>query len=490
VACPPMRRPTTPTSPSCATTSSSACGATTRSAVRPIDYNGHGSHTAGTAAGGFADGVSANVGEDEVPGNSFDVSGVAPHANIISYAACCTGLALLSAVDQMIVDDIDVLNFSIGSTSPTADLLQDGLTFGFLVARLTGIHVANSAGNSGPGSGTIGSPSDAPWVTSVASSTHDRLALNAVTGLPDDVFDDGQIEGKGVSAPLEDATELVYAGDLDDAEDNALCLPDVWDEGDLDGVIVVCDRGEIGRVDKSEAAAAAGAVGFVLANDQANAGSIQGRSTATRSRSRASTSPTTTAWRSRTGWRRPTSPTATIAGTSFDVADRWGDTVSIFSSRGPNGHDANLLSPQVTARGPTCSRPTGGRLDRVPVHLRHLDVGPARGRGVRAARGPVRRRAHGGRGPVGAAADRPPGRARHRRGDPGVALRRRQRAHRRGGCRGDGPGDGRRRVRLLRHLRARVGQLGAEPRLDGPEPVRDHLQLGADLHRRTRAPTR
>jgi subtilisin family serine protease len=325
----------------------------------PIDYDGHGSHTAGTAAGGFADGVSAEVGDHDVPGNSFDVSGVAPHANIISYAACCTGLALLSAVDQMIVDDVDVLNFSIGSTSPTTDLLQDGLTFGFLVARLTGIHVANSAGNAGPGSGTIGSPSDAPWVTSVASSTHDRLALNAVTGLPGDVFGDGRIEGKGVSAPLEDPTEIVYAGDLDGTADNRLCLPGVWDAGDLDGLIVVCDRGEIGRVAKSEAAAAAGADGFVLANDQANAGSIQASLNGD-SFPIPGVHVTYADGVALKDWVAATeAPTATIAGTSFDVADRWGDTVSIFSSRGPNGYDADLLSPQVTAPGTDILAPYG-----------------------------------------------------------------------------------------------------------------------------------
>jgi subtilisin family serine protease len=325
----------------------------------PIDYDGHGSHTAGTAAGGFADGVEANVGDTEVPGNSFDVSGVAPHANIISYAACCTGLALLSAIDQMIVDDVDVLNFSIGSTSPTVDLLQDGITWGFLVARLTGIHVANSAGNAGPGSGTIGSPSDAPWVTSVASSTHDRLALNALTGLPAGTFAGGTIEGKGVSGPLADPSEIVYAGDLDGAADNALCLPGVWDADDLAGLIVVCDRGQIGRVAKSEAAAAAGAAGFVLANDAANAGSIQASLNGD-SFAIPGVHVTHADGQALKSWiAGADAPTATIAGTSFDVADRWGDTVSIFSSRGPNGHDANLLSPQVTAPGTDILAPYG-----------------------------------------------------------------------------------------------------------------------------------
>ena len=89
------RRTTTRTSPSSATTSSSACGATARerqTAAAPIDYDGHGSHTAGTAAGNFVDGVSARRRRVPVEGNEFDISGVAPRANIISYAACCTGV--------------------------------------------------------------------------------------------------------------------------------------------------------------------------------------------------------------------------------------------------------------------------------------------------------------------------------------------------------------------------------------------------------------
>jgi subtilisin family serine protease len=322
----------------------------------PIDYDGHGSHTAGTAAGGFVDGVSADVGDVDVPGNSFDISGVAPHANIISYGACCTGIALLSSIDQMIVDDIDVLNFSIGSTSPTANLLEDALTWGFLVARANGVHVANSAGNAGPNNGTIGSPSDAPWVTSVASSTHDRLALNAVTDLPTDVFTDGRIDGKGVSGALEGTAPLVYAGDLG----NPLCrwnatddpnAPRIWDGDDAEGAIVVCDRGVTARVEKAEVAAEAGAVGFVLANDQANQGavsaSLNGDSFVI-----PGVHVTYADGVALKSWMADTeAPTASIAGTSFDVDDRWGDTVSIFSSRGPNGNDASLLSPQVTAPG-------------------------------------------------------------------------------------------------------------------------------------------
>jgi subtilisin family serine protease len=342
----------------------------------PIDYNGHGSHTAGTAAGGFADDVSPasledDEGEDDEPeepqggdGSTFDVSGVAPRANIISYAACCSGVGLVSSIDQAIVDGVDVINFSIGSTSPTANLLQDALTVGFLVARHNGVHVANSAGNAGPNPGTIGSPSDAPWLTSVASSTHDRLALKELTLIGDGLPALEVIEGKGVSDALETPTEIVYAGD----HGNELCRwndeddPEAertWDEDTFDGEIVICDRGQTGRVEKSQVAAAAGAGGFVLANDEINSGSIAGSLNGDSYpipglhityedgldlKARVDEAEVTT---------------ATISDTVYDVDDRWGGIVSIFSSRGPNVNDASLMAPQVTAPGMDILAPYG-----------------------------------------------------------------------------------------------------------------------------------
>ncbi|WP_052664357.1 S8 family serine peptidase [Nitriliruptor alkaliphilus] len=322
----------------------------------PIDYNGHGSHTAGTAAGGFADGVSANTGEAQIGGNLFDVAGVAPRANIIAYNACCSMIGLVTAIDQAVVDGVDVINFSIGATSPTPNLLQDPLTVGFLLARHAGVHVANSAGNSGPNPATVGSPSDAPWLTSVASSTHDRLALNELTDLTDATGSTlPSIEGKGVSDALEEPTPLVYAGDFG----NRLCLPDVWEPGTFDGQIVVCDRGETGRVDKSVRAAAAGAAGFVLANDAANSGSVAGSLNGD-SFPIPGVHVTYDDGVALKAWMAAADePTATIAGTRFDVDDRWGDIVSVFSSRGPNVNDASVMVPQVTAPGMDILAPYG-----------------------------------------------------------------------------------------------------------------------------------
>jgi subtilisin family serine protease len=313
----------------------------------PIDYNGHGSHTAGTAAGNFVDGAVVDTAADLGDANDFDLSGVAPRANIISYAACCTGGGLYSAVDQLVVDGVDVVNYSIGSASPTANLLQDPMTYGFLVARANGVHVANSAGNSGPGNETIGSPSDAPWLTVVGSSTHDRLAGNVVGDFDGGDGDLADIQGKGVSEALDEPTELLYAGDFD----NPLCLPDVWGDDVFDGEIVVCDRGETGRVDKSVRAADAGAGGFVLANDEPNAGSIAGTLNGD-SFPIPGVHITYADGVALKAWMdEADAPTATIAGTEFVRSDEFGDIVSVFSSRGPNTNDASVLSPDVTAPG-------------------------------------------------------------------------------------------------------------------------------------------
>ena len=96
------------------------------------DYNGHGSHTASTAGGNVVmdtplqapENVTTSDGID-LPFNFPKTSGIAPHANIISYQVCyagsagdefagCPEEAILAAIDDAIADGVDVINFSIG----------------------------------------------------------------------------------------------------------------------------------------------------------------------------------------------------------------------------------------------------------------------------------------------------------------------------------------------------------------------------------------
>ena len=140
----------------------------------PVDTDGHGTHTAGTAVGA-----------------AFSIySGVAPRANLIVYKGCpgdeCDGDALLASINQAVIDGVDVINYSIGSDpqDPWAALAVGGTddNAAFLAAREAGIVVAVSAGNSGPQEGTVGNPANAPWVMAVAAGNHngggagDRLA--------------------------------------------------------------------------------------------------------------------------------------------------------------------------------------------------------------------------------------------------------------------------------------------------------------------------
>lgn len=159
----------------------------TRPAVG-IDYNGHGSHTASTAAGNILYDVDfllpaiAETSQGIETGIVLDqISGVAPHANIISYQACkpgqvgaldkyigCTSVPLVAAIEQAIVDGVDVLNYSI---SGGADPFNDDVELAFLAAHQAGVNVAASAGNAG----TYRSVQHvSPWLLSVASTTTGR----------------------------------------------------------------------------------------------------------------------------------------------------------------------------------------------------------------------------------------------------------------------------------------------------------------------------
>lgn len=311
----------------------------------PHDDNGHGSHTASTAAG--------NVLDASLSAPTIDfarrISGVAPHANLITYKGCittpaagnCAPSGLLPVIDQAVADGVDVINFSIGGTS--SDPWQDGSALAFLAARAAGIFVATSAGNSGPKAATLGSPADAPWLLSVAASTHDRRLGNALVGMSGgSSAPPADISGKSLTGPLPQAA-IVYAGDFGDP----LCGTP-FPAGTFSGQIVVCDRGTFGRVEKSENVAAGGAGGYVLANDEGN-----GEGTS------ADAFPipgvhisyadglVLKAWLADGG----SGHQGAILGTQAVVANANGDVMASFSSRGPNPSVPDLVKPDVTAPG-------------------------------------------------------------------------------------------------------------------------------------------
>lgn len=232
----------------------------------PRDYDGHGSHTASTAAGNF--GVAATVNGISVG----TLSGVAPAARISVYkvlyeradGSTSSGgdVDIVAAIDQAVQDGVDVINFSVGDNVDTfgADELS------FLNASAAGVFVSAAAGNAGPGAATVDNAM--PWETTVAAGSFDLSHPKTIT-----LGDGSTYTGIGVgpavaSAPLIDSVNVGLA-----AADPALvelCYSGTLDPAKVAGKIVLCKRGGNARTDKSVAVNMAGGVGMVLYNATPN----------------------------------------------------------------------------------------------------------------------------------------------------------------------------------------------------------------------------
>jgi subtilisin family serine protease len=301
----------------------------------PRDSDGHGTHTASTSAG-------SAVAHATIFGvDRGAISGIAPGASVIAYRVClangCYGSDSVSAVQQAILDGVDVINFSIsGGKNPYTDPVE----LAFLDAFAAGVSVNASAGNSGPGAATTDHGS--PWVTTVAASTSNRafsstLTLTASNG---DVFTKlGSTLTQGVSG-----LPVVLAANVPGYTGGNICATP-FASGSLTGKVVVCQRGgtfggaAIGRVQKGYNALQGGAAGMILYNPTASdtetdnhflpAIHLEGPNTALLSYLAGHTGVTAT-------W---------AAG---QKTAQQGDVMAGFSSRGPLG---DWLKPDITAPG-------------------------------------------------------------------------------------------------------------------------------------------
>ncbi|BFG27424.1 hypothetical protein CerSpe_136990 [Prunus speciosa] len=146
--------------------------------LSPFDAVGHGSHVASIAAG--------NAGVPVVVNGFYygRASGMAPRARIAVYKAVYPTVGTLtdvvSAIDQAVLDGVDILTLSVGPDEPpehTATFLSM-FDIAMLFARRAGIFVVQAAGNQGPAPSSIVSYS--PWAVGVASSSTDRTYPGSV----------------------------------------------------------------------------------------------------------------------------------------------------------------------------------------------------------------------------------------------------------------------------------------------------------------------
>lgn len=239
--------------------------------LSPRDGDGHGSHTASTAAG-------EHLVDATVTGIGFGpISGVAPGAKIAAYKVCwngkdaassaddgCAMSDLLAGIDAATNDGVDVINYSIGGGA--ADSTVSIIDMAFLGAASAGIFVSASAGNSGPRASTLDNAS--PWITTVAASTIPGYEATATLG-------DGQaFAGASITLDMAEGAApltgpLVLSTDVASrrSADPELCSPNSLDATKVTSdMIIVCDRGIYDRVAKSAEVARAGGAGMILLN--------------------------------------------------------------------------------------------------------------------------------------------------------------------------------------------------------------------------------
>ncbi len=297
------------------------------------DDNGHGTHTASTAAGN--EGVAASVG----PHDLGEVTGVAPRAHVVAYKGLGAlggfGSDLAAAIDQAVADGVDVINYSIGG-GPSLIGADD---IAYLFAADAGVHVATSAGNSGPGAGTIGGPASVPWLTTVGASTQTRFFQGTVQLGDGTTLTGASLTGGVEESPLVDAEDATADGD-------DLCRPGTLDDTVVAGAVVLCKRGAIARVDKSLAVLQAGGVGMVM-YEQSDAGD---RFTDTHHVPSVHVD-NTEGLAIKDYIDSTDAPTAAIVDTGTKADFDPAPSITSFSSRGPDPVAEDLIKPDVTAPG-------------------------------------------------------------------------------------------------------------------------------------------
>jgi subtilisin family serine protease len=310
----------------------------------PEDEDGHGSHTASTSAGNFVE-----VEIDDLAGGTFTVqiSGVAPHANLIAYRVCddaggCWTSATVAAVDQAIADTVNVLNYSISGAD---DPWNDPVDLAFLDAFTAGIFVSASAGNAGPTANTVAKTG--PWNAAVAATTHSRILAHLVdvTTDLDSLLDLGALEGTGPAITADITAPIIFTGDIDPANYEGCTA---WTGTPFAGAIGLVSRGTCSFAIKVDNLTAAGAVGALVYNNAGGPPIVMGALEATTIPSMMLSQADGLAVVALISGDTTAEATMPVA-QGFAYNDDWADIMASFSSRGPS--DWEILKPDYSAPG-------------------------------------------------------------------------------------------------------------------------------------------
>ncbi|KAJ4878664.1 Subtilisin-like protease SBT1.7 [Raphanus sativus] len=305
----------------------------------PRDDEGHGTHTASTAAGSIVEG--ANL----LGFANGTARGIGYGARVAAYKVCwrtgCFTSDILAGIDKAIEDNVNVLSISLSGRRTG---YTDDVAIGAFAAMEKGIFVSCSAGNNGPFPSSVANV--APWITTVGAGTLDRdFPALAILG-----------NGKkytGVSLFRGDALPpkmlpFVYAGNAsNNATYGKYCFPGTLIPDKVKGKIVMCEKGRSANVEKGEVVKAAGGLGMILPNTAFDGEELLadafmllattvGKKAGDIIRHYTLTDPNPTA-------------SIVIQGTVVNVQPS--PVLAAFSSRGPNPITPNILKPDLIAPG-------------------------------------------------------------------------------------------------------------------------------------------
>ena len=222
-------------------------------------YTSHGTHVAGTIAG---------QGDNE---SDYATTGIAPDADLYSYRVLGpygSGYTadVLGGIERSVEDGMDVINLSLGAgvndpLYPTSVAVNN--------AVLSGVTAVVSAGNSGSGMYTLGSPGTSPLAITVGANDV-PLVFTDFTGYLNDDFSAGLVN---ISSGFETDFDALEAGEYEIVYANLGSVGD-FNQVDAEGKVALVARGELAFVDKIANAKAAGAEAIIIYNNLPGAGHI------------------------------------------------------------------------------------------------------------------------------------------------------------------------------------------------------------------------